>query len=153
MSALQAWLAERPSADGPLFLNAQGRRLTRSGLAYILRKFALRAGLTPRHCSHISPHVIRHTTAMHLLEAGVDITTIAAWLGHSQLDTTHGYIEINLRMKQKALQRQHSHNSPSARSPMAIYSIGSTNSVAARVMCSTTSYHPPPRAIHHAHST
>ena len=45
----------------------------------------------------------RHTTAMHLLEAGIDITTIAAWLGHTQLSTTHGYVEINLRMKQKAL--------------------------------------------------
>jgi len=47
--------------------------------------------------------VIRHTTAMHLLQAGVDIATTAAWLGHSQLNTTHGYVEINLRMKQKAL--------------------------------------------------
>lgn len=46
---------------------------------------------------------LRHTTAMHLLQAGVDITTIAAWLGHSQLTTTHGYVEINMRMKQRAV--------------------------------------------------
>jgi integrase/recombinase XerD len=101
--ALEAWLVERGDADGPLFLNAQGRRLSRSGVAYILQKFTTRAGLSPRHAKRVSPHVIRHTTAMHLLEAGVDITTIAAWMGHAQLSTTHGYVEVNLRMKQNAL--------------------------------------------------
>lgn len=103
VGALKAWLAERGAADGPLFLNTQGRRLSRSGIAYILRKLAACAGLSPRHAEHISPHVIRHTTAMHLLEAGVDITTIAAWLGHAQLSTTHGYVEVSLRMKQEAV--------------------------------------------------
>lgn len=103
VGALKAWLAERGGTDGPLFLNAQGRRLSRSGIAYILRKLAASAGLSPRHTAHVSPHVIRHTTAMHLLEAGVDITTIAAWLGHTQLSTTHGYVEVSLRMKQKAV--------------------------------------------------
>ena len=103
VEALKAWLAERGTADGPLFLNTQGRRLSRSGVAYILRKLARDAGLSPRHAAHVSPHVIRHTTAMHLLEAGVDITTIAAWLGHAQLSTTHGYVEVNLRMKQEAV--------------------------------------------------
>ena len=103
VEALRAWLAERGNADGPLFLNRQGRRLSRSGVAYLLRQLADRAGLSPRHATRVSPHVIRHTTAMHLLHAGVDITTIAAWLGHSQLDTTHGYIEVDLRMKQEAV--------------------------------------------------
>ncbi len=103
VDALKAWLAERGVTDGPLFLNTQGRRLSRSGIAYILRKLAASAGLSPRHTARVSPHVIRHTTAMHLLEAGVDITTIAAWLGHAQLSTTHGYVEVNLRMKQKAV--------------------------------------------------
>lgn len=103
VDVLKAWLAERGTADGPLFLNTQGRRLSRSGVAYILRKLAAGAGLSPRHAAHVSPHVIRHTTAMHLLEAGVDITTIAAWLGHAQLSTTHGYVEVNLRMKQEAV--------------------------------------------------
>lgn len=103
VDALKAWLTERGATDGPLFLNAQGRRLSRSGIAYILRKLATCAGLSPRHAAHVSPHVIRHTTAMHLLEAGVDITTIAAWLGHAQLSTTHGYVEVNLRMKQEAV--------------------------------------------------
>ncbi len=103
VDVLNAWLTERGAADGPLFLNTQGRRLSRSGVAYILRKLAARAGLSPRHAARVSPHVIRHTTAMHLLEAGVDITTIAAWLGHAQLSTTHGYVEVNLRMKQEAV--------------------------------------------------
>ena len=103
VDALKAWLAERGAVDRQLFLNTQGRRLSRSGIAYILPKLAACAELSPRHAARISPHVIRHTTAMHLLEAGVDITTIAAWLGHAQLATTHGYVEVNLRMKQAAV--------------------------------------------------
>lgn len=103
VDALKAWLAERGGESGPLFLNAQGRRLSRSGISHILRKLAASAGISPRHATRVSPHVIRHTTAMHLLHAGVDITTIAAWLGHAQLSTTHAYVEIDLRMKQKAL--------------------------------------------------
>ena len=100
---LEGWLAQRGDAQGPLLLNARGRRLTRSGVAYILRKLVQRAGLKPRHASAVTPHVIRHTTAMHLLRAGVDIVTTAACLGHGQLATTHGYVEIDLRMKQKAI--------------------------------------------------
>ena len=103
VDALERWLAERGDAEGPLFLNAQDRRLSRSGVAYILRKLAAGAEISPRHARRVTPHVIRHTTAMQLLQSDVDITTIAAWLGHSQLATTHGYVEINLRMKQKAL--------------------------------------------------
>jgi len=51
----------------------------------------------------VSPHTIRHTTAVHLLRAGVDINTIRAWLGHVSLDTTHVYAEVDLEMKAKAL--------------------------------------------------
>lgn len=103
VEALKAWLAVRGDTGEPLFLNSQGRRLSRSGVAYLLRKLAANAEISPRHATRVSPHVIRHTTAMHLLQAGVDITTIAAWLGHAQLSTTHGYVEIDLRMKQKAI--------------------------------------------------
>lgn len=52
---------------------------------------------------HISPHTLRHTTAMHLLQAGVDITVIALWLGHANSATTHGYVEADLAMKERAL--------------------------------------------------
>ncbi|MCP4204303.1 MAG: site-specific integrase [bacterium] len=103
VNAIDAWLAERDTDSGPLFLNAHHRRLSRSGVAHILRTLAQRAELCPRHAKRVTPHVIRHTTAMHLLQSGVDITTIAAWLGHSQITTTHAYVEINLRMKQKAI--------------------------------------------------
>jgi len=53
----------------------------------------------------ISPHVIRHTTAMHLLQAGVDISVIALWLGHESPATTHQYVEADLAMKERALAR------------------------------------------------
>jgi integrase/recombinase XerD len=53
----------------------------------------------------ISPHTIRHTTAMHLLQSGVDITVIALWLGHESPSTTHMYIEADLSMKERALNR------------------------------------------------
>jgi integrase/recombinase XerD len=94
-----------PGPSAPLFLNRQGLRLSRSGIAYIVHTTAVRAGLTkPARARRVTPHVVRHTTAMHLLRAKVDITTIAAWLGHSQLSTTHGYVQVDLRMKEKALE-------------------------------------------------
>lgn len=54
---------------------------------------------------HISPHTLRHTTAMHLLQAGVDISVIALWLGHESPVTTHHYVEADLTMKEQALAR------------------------------------------------
>jgi integrase/recombinase XerD len=53
----------------------------------------------------VTPHVIRHATAMHLLQSGVDIATIALWLGHESIETTHGYVEADLASKQKALEK------------------------------------------------
>ncbi len=106
VSAFEAYLRCRPNAhDGsPLFLSARGRRLGRSGLSYVLSRVAIKAGLkAPKHARRLTPHVIRHSTAMHLLEAGVDLTVIASWLGHAQLSTTHGYLAINLRMKLDAV--------------------------------------------------
>ena len=52
---------------------------------------------------NVSPHTIRHTTAMHLLQAGVDLTVIALWLGHESPQTTHQYVEADLKMKEEAL--------------------------------------------------
>ncbi len=104
---VEKWISTRAtqSANAPLFVNRNGLRLSRSGIAHILHRTAGRAGLTnPARARRVTPHVIRHTTAMHLLRAKVDITTIAAWLGHSQLSTTHGYVQIDLRMKQEALE-------------------------------------------------
>ena len=91
--------------DGPLFPNARGQPLSRSGvedrLALAVRKAAESCpGLRGRS---VSPHTIRHTTAMHLLQSGVDLTVIALWLGHESPETTHQYIEADLRMKEEVL--------------------------------------------------
>ena len=99
----------RLSADGnaPAFPNRHGRPLTRSGVEYRLRlaiKNTSEQFPTLRK-RQISPHTMRHTTAMHLLQSGVDITVIALWLGHESPVTTHMYIEADLAMKEKALQK------------------------------------------------
>lgn len=103
--ALLQMLRDRDGADSrdPLFISTRGQRLSRSGIAYLLARCQRYSELAPSHAQHLSPHVIRHTTAMHLLQSGVDITTIAAWLGHARLSTTHEYVQIDLRMKQAAI--------------------------------------------------
>jgi len=80
-------------------------RMTRSGVAYRLRLAASKAVATcpSLRRSKISPHTLRHTTAMHLLQAGVDITVIALWLGHESPATTHRYIEADRAMKRRTL--------------------------------------------------
>lgn len=105
VKALERWLAERGSpqdARTPLFINARGARITRSGIAYVLRRLA---GTPPLReiKSPVTPHVMRHTTAMHLLRSRVDLITIAAWLGHADVSTTHSYVEADLRMNESAI--------------------------------------------------
>jgi integrase len=104
--ALIEWLKRLPpSADGPLFPNARGRPLSRSGVEDRLEvavKKASEACPSLRH-KNVSPHTSRHTTAMHLLQAGVDLTMIALWLGHESPETTHQYVEADLKMKEEVL--------------------------------------------------
>lgn len=103
---LTSWVNHRNAqSDDPLFPNRSGERMTRSGVAYRLRIAASRAAVAcpSLRRSQISPHTLRHTTAMHLLQAGVDITVIALWLGHESPTTTHRYIEADLAMKQRTL--------------------------------------------------
>jgi integrase/recombinase XerD len=77
------------------------KRYTRFGVYQLVERCAARvATLATRS---ISPHVLRHTSACHLLQAGVDLNTIRAWLGHVSLDTTNIYAEIDLQMKAKAM--------------------------------------------------
>lgn len=89
-----------------VFLNRLNNPITRSGIYDIVTKYAAIA--SRRHPSmlkkRVSPHTLRHSTASHLLEAGVDINTIRAWLGHVSVDTTNVYAEVNARMKAEALQ-------------------------------------------------
>ena len=90
----------------PVFTSPQGRALTRFGIYKIIRRLtrSLAKKKTNGKIMPISPHVLRHTTAVHLLEAGVEVNVIRSWLGHVSLDTTNRYAEINLRAKEKALQ-------------------------------------------------
>jgi site-specific recombinase XerD len=104
--SLRNWLthiSEIPNA--PVFPNRHGSPMSRSGVEHRL-DVAVRAAAG--QCSslrgkNVSPHTWRHTTAMHLLQAGVDITVIALWLGHESPATTHLYVEADLAMKERAL--------------------------------------------------
>jgi site-specific recombinase XerD len=105
---LRAWLGRIDrTALTPVFPNRAGRPLSRSGVEYRLRMaIATAARSCPSLATRsISPHTLRHTTAMHLLQSGVDITVIALWLGHEDPATTHRYIEADLAMKDAALRR------------------------------------------------
>jgi site-specific recombinase XerD len=95
------------TSQAPLFPNRAGRPLSRSGVEHRLRVAITKASERCPSLARrsISPHTVRHTTAMHLLQSGVDITTIALWLGHEDPATTHRYIEADLAMKEAALQR------------------------------------------------
>jgi integrase/recombinase XerD len=103
---LRTWFTELGAqADRIAFPSARGKPLSRDGVDYLLKQALQRAlpACPSIATKHISPHVIRHTTAMHLLQAGVDIATIALWLGHESIETTHVYLEADLAMKEKAL--------------------------------------------------
>jgi site-specific recombinase XerD len=91
----------------PVFLNRRGQPLTRFGVHALVERYgAVVAEAMPSLArKRLSPHTIRHTTATHLLRAGVDINTIRAWLGHVSLATTNVYAEVDLEMKAKALAR------------------------------------------------
>lgn len=109
VKAVRAWLRFNPGLlpESPLLPNRNGHLLTRTNVAQRLA-FAVAAATAtmPSLCDrHVSPHTIRHTTAMHLLQSGEPIDGIALWLGHESPTTTHQYIEANFAMKEKALAR------------------------------------------------
>jgi site-specific recombinase XerD len=88
-----------------VFLNRCKQPITRFGIHTLVERYVQRASeqIPSLKTKRISPHTIRHTTATHLLRAGVDINTIRAWLGHVSIDTTNIYAETDLEMKAKAL--------------------------------------------------
>ena len=106
---LRALLGGRLDArpETPVFLNVRGQSLTRFGIHAVVERTVARAAtrMPSLNTKRISPHSVRHTTAVHLLRAGVDINTIRVWLGHVSLETTHLYAESDLKMKAKALTR------------------------------------------------
>jgi len=108
IARIKEWIARMEQGpEAPLFPNRDGRPLSRSGVEKRLRLAVAEAA---RVCPslmgrRISPHTLRHTTAMHLLQSGVDMTVIALWLGHETPATTHLYVEADLTMKEQALRR------------------------------------------------
>lgn len=85
----------------PVFVSRYQKAYTRFGIYRLVERCAAKVpGLAERR---ITPHVLRHTTACHLLQAGIDINTIRKWLGHSKIATTTIYAEIDLEMKAKAM--------------------------------------------------
>jgi site-specific recombinase XerD len=93
--------------DEPIFVNRYKSPLTASGFRFRLRQYVEAAAEAIPSISkkRVTPHVFRHTTAVHLVAAGVDVTVIRSWLGHAQLDTTNHYAQANLETKRKALEQ------------------------------------------------
>jgi integrase/recombinase XerD len=105
---LRGWLTRiTPGPDTPVFPNRTGGPLSRSGVRDRLDRAVT---VATQHCpslqgQHVSPHTLRHTCAMHLLESGTDLAVIALWLGHADPATTHQYLEADLAAKEAVLQR------------------------------------------------
>lgn len=104
---LRAWFRELGDPGGIAFPSARGRPLSRDGVDYLLRQAVITAATTcpSLKAKTVSPHVLRHSTAMHLFQAGVDMAVIALWLGHESLETTHVYLEADLATKERALEK------------------------------------------------
>jgi len=103
---LRQWIAVRPkTGDLQLFLNARGRAMTRSGFEYVLRKHAaLAATVEPSIVGkHVTPHVLRHSCAMHTLQATGDVRKVSLWLGHASVQTTEMYLRADPTEKLEAL--------------------------------------------------
>ncbi len=106
VDVLRGWLAERAGQkDEPAFPTSTGAALSRDAFACRITKLA---ALAARRCpslreKRVTPHVLRHTAAMRLLQAGVDTSVIALWLGHEQVETTQIYLHADLALKESAL--------------------------------------------------
>lgn len=110
VTALEAYIKTRPKKATDVkqvFLNANGDPITRFGIRHDTRKYGVqaRAQRPTLEALPLNPHRIRHTTAMHLLRAGNDISMVSYWLGHADLNTTHLYVEIDMETKRKMLDK------------------------------------------------
>ncbi|MFK0278827.1 tyrosine-type recombinase/integrase [Ensifer sp. NPDC090286] len=118
VKALRIWLAERASAETePLFVSNRGDRLSRDAVERIVR---CHVGMASQHCStlkrkRVTPHVLRHTAAMQLLQNGVDRTVIALWLGHESVETTQMYIHADIQLKEQAMAKTEPLSAPVGR--------------------------------------
>jgi integrase/recombinase XerD len=106
VEALRTWLSERGGADSvPLFVSNRGDRLSRDAVERIVRKHV---ELAARTCptlkgKRVTPHVLRHSAAMQLLQNGVDRTVIALWLGHESVESTQMYVHADIQIKEQAM--------------------------------------------------
>ena len=106
-AALRAWLAIRGPVTSPeLFVNARGMPFSRWGIAYVLRRHTQTADrkCSTLHGKQVSPHVLRHTCAMVVLQATKDIRKVSLWLGHSHLTTTEVYVRADPSEKLEAIE-------------------------------------------------
>ena len=110
VAALRAWMREFEAEDDQhLFLSSNGGRLSADAVQHLVKKHttAARVSCPSLATKRVTPHVLRHTAAMELLQAGVDRAMIAIWLGHESLDTTQIYLDANLALKQAILAKTH----------------------------------------------
>jgi integrase/recombinase XerD len=108
VTVMKSWLEERVGTDNDVvFPNARGTQLSPDGVQYLLAKHVVTARKTCPSLKNkrVSPHVLRHTAAMELLQAGVDHSVIALWLGHESAETTMIYLQADLAFKEKILAR------------------------------------------------
>ncbi len=107
-AAISAWLKERcGQPDDPVFMNQRDRPLTHDSLEYLMtRNLAVARTLCPTlRKKRVTPHSLRHSCAMTLLQGGVDQATIALWLGHEALETTYIYLHADLKLKEQAMEK------------------------------------------------
>ncbi len=108
VTTLRAWMRERRGRpQEPLLPTARGGHMSRDAVEYLVAKYA---AIAKQHCptlrnKRISPHVLRHSTAMDLLQRGIDRSVIALWLGHESIETTQMYLDADLALKERALAR------------------------------------------------
>lgn len=108
VATVRSWLRERfGHPEDPLFPSGRGGAMSRDAVEYLLAKYSAAA---QKQCpslkrKHVSPHVLRHSTAMDMLQRGIDRSVIALWLGHESIDTTQMYLDADLALKEKALAR------------------------------------------------
>jgi integrase/recombinase XerD len=105
---MRTWLAElSPDPAGPLFPTQRGGRLSRDAVERLVAGHAATAAATCPSIGdkHVTPHTLRHSAAMTLLEAGVDTSVIALWLGHEGTETTQVYLHADMTIKEQALAR------------------------------------------------
>lgn len=108
VALLKALLQREPRLpDQTIFVNRYGEPLGAAGVRFKLGQYlkGAREKVPSLAAKRVSPHTFRHTAAVHLVAAGVDVTVIRSWLGHAHLDTTNHYAQANVETKRKALER------------------------------------------------